>query len=90
MQYELEKGTFVLNENGSENEYTTVLTFYNQETKKNYVVYTDNSTDDCDNLNLFASSYDPYDSGFHLNPVLRDDEWQNINEVLGNIIAGGE
>ena len=89
MQKELENGTFILNENGIETEYTTILTFYNQENQKNYVVYTDNTIDEIDNLNLFASSYDPNDEEFNLYPVMRDDEWQNINEVLNNVVVWG-
>ncbi len=90
MQEELEKGKFILNENGEEKEYTTILTFLNKENGKNYVVYTDETKDEDDNINLYASSYDPNDSGFHLYDVLRDDEWNKINQVLNNLISGGE
>ena len=87
MQKELEKGMFTLYEDGIEKNYETILTFYNSDFKKNYVVYTDNTDDDMGNLNLYASSYDPNDTLFNLNPVLREEEWNNINEVIDGIIS---
>ena len=88
MQEELEKGSFTLVNDGKEVTYTTFLTFYNKENKKNYVIYTD-AVDDSDDFNLYASTYDPCDTEFNLNPVLRDDEWENINSVIDSIISGG-
>ena len=89
MQEELEKGEFVLSIDGVEKKYNTILTFYNGEFKKNYVVYTDDMLDESGSLNLYASSYDPDDKDFNLVPILKDEEWNNINEVLDGIISNG-
>lgn len=86
MQSELEKGTFMLQENGVDKEYTTLLTFYNDRSKKNYVVYTDEIRDEDDNFNIFASSYNPESSVFRLDPIKDEKEWDTINEVLNNLI----
>ncbi len=87
MQEELEKGEFVLSIDGIEQKYNTILTFYNSEFKKNYVVYTDDTLDDYGNLKIFASIYDPNDKVFNLIPILKDEEWNNINEVIDSIIS---
>ena len=83
MQRELEKGCFTIDVNGESITYDTVLTFYNTKNGKNYVVYSDSSEDD-ENLNLYASIYDPNSVDFNLIPVETDEEWKNINEVVKN------
>ena len=61
MEEKLHSGKFTLIENDQEIEYTTLFTFYNDRTKKNYVVYTDNTEDEEGNKQIFASSYNPED-----------------------------
>ena len=55
---ENEKMTFkITNENGIEVEYEVLFTFESDETKKNYIVYTDNSLDEDGNTRVYASIY---------------------------------
>lgn len=89
MQSELEKGEFVLVENDIEKRYSTILTFYNSDFDKNYVVYTDDTYSPSGNLNIYASCYNPFDSEFKLNPILSDEEWNNIDKVIDGIISNG-
>ena len=50
-----EKMTFkVMNEEGKEVECEVLFTFESEETKKNYIVYTDNTTDDDGNTKVYA------------------------------------
>ena len=83
MQRELEKGNFTIDVDGKSVSYDTVLTFYNTKNGKNYVIYSDSSEDD-ENLNLYASIYDPNSTDFTLLPVETEEEWKNINEVVKN------
>ncbi len=90
MQKELENGSFTLLENGKEIEYTTLLTFYNEDFNKHYVVYTDNTTSEDGNLNTFASTYNPMGDDFELYPIETEEEWDNIEQVLNENGFGGE
>ena len=90
MQEELEKGKFILNEDGEKKEYTTVFTFWNKDSNKNYVVYTDETKDENDNINLYASSYNPNDTEFNLYEVSNEEEWGKIKQTLNNLISDGE
>lgn len=83
MQEILEEGKFLLtDEEGNEVEYSTLLTFYNKENNKNYVVYTDETEDEEGGVNIYASIYDPNSSELDLLPVETEEEWININSVL--------
>ena len=54
------KATFrVVNDEGKEIECEVLFTFESDETKKNYLVYTDNTTDEQGNVKVYASVYDP-------------------------------
>lgn len=87
MEELFQSGKFTLeDENGNEIEYTTLLTFFNEHTNKNYVVYTDGTKDKEDNTKIFASTYNPDDSNEMLYPVENEDEWTNIYLLLSQVI----
>lgn len=86
MQEELQKGKFIMNEDGIEKEYETLFTFMNKDNHKNYVVYTDNSLDNDGNLNTFASCYNPNSEEFILLPVESEEEWTNIDQVVNDFM----
>ncbi len=90
MEEQLQSGKFVLTENGEEKEYTTLFTFYNDITQKNYVVYTDNTENDEGKQNVYASTYDSDNENSELEPVNTEEEWQNINELLFKLIQKTE
>ena len=53
-----EKMSFkVIDEKGNEIECEVLFTFESDETGKNYIVYTDNTTDDLGNTKVYASIY---------------------------------
>ena len=87
MQEELQKGSFIMNEDGIDKEYETLFTFLNNENHKNYVVYTDNSLNSEGNLNTFASCYDPNGTEFILLPVETEEEWANIDSVVKDFMG---
>ncbi len=79
----MKKNTFsMLDENGNEIVYDVLFTFENEETNKNYIVYTDNSKDEQGNIQVFASIYDPNDPKSRLEPIQSDKEWKVIETIL--------
>ena len=55
------------------------------ETKKQYVVYTDNSVDENGNVRVFASIYKTNDKGGELLPIKTNKEWKVIETILDTI-----
>lgn len=94
-----EKMTFkVVNDEGKEVECEVLFTFESDETKKNYIVYTDNTLDEEGNTKVYASIYNPDEDETKLLPIESDKEWKIIetileelqNEIQGNDVEEGE
>ena len=78
-----EKMTFkVTNEEGKEVEYEVLFTFDSDETKKSYMVYTDDSKDENGNTRVFASAYIEGKEETELLPIETDKEWKIIETIL--------
>ena len=78
-----EKMTFkVTNEEGQEVEYEVLFTFDSDETKKSYMVYTDDSKDENGNTRVFASAYVQGEEETELLPIETDKEWKIIETIL--------
>lgn len=78
-----EKMTFkVLDNNGNEVECEVLFTFESDETKKNYMVYTDNTTDEEGNTKVYASIYNPEETDTKLIPIETEKEWKIIEKIL--------
>lgn len=83
---ENEKMTFkVKGEDGKEVEYEVLFTFESEETKKNYIVYTDNTTDEEGNTKVYASIYTPGSAETELQPIETDKEWKIIETILEQV-----
>ena len=82
----MENNTFkVINDNGEEITCDILFTFDSEETKKSYIVYTDNSKDDNGNIQVFASIYDPDMKNSKLEPIETDAEWKIIETILDTL-----
>lgn len=82
----MKKNTFsMIDENGNEVVYDVLFTFESDETKKNYIVYTDQSKDENGNIQVFASIYDPENPKTKLEPIQTDKEWKVIETILGTL-----
>lgn len=78
-----ERMTFkVTDESGKEIECEVLFTFESDETKKNYMVYTDNTTDDEGNTKVYASIYNPNEAETKLIPIETEKEWKIIETIL--------
>lgn len=81
-----EKNVFtVINDEGKEVECEVLFTFESEETKKNYIVYTDNTTDKDGNVKVYASIYDPNGENTELKAIETDREWKIIETILESI-----
>jgi len=83
----------VINDEGKEVECEVLFTFESDETKKNYIVYTDNTLDEEGNTKVYASIYNPDQDETKLLPIETDKEWkiiETILEELQNETANGE
>lgn len=81
-----EKQKFVvLDDKGKEVVCEPLFTFESEETKKNYVVYTDNSKDKDGNVRVFASIYKIGNKGGELLPIKSEKEWKVIETILESI-----
>ena len=76
--------TLIDNE-GNKKEYEIILVFKWLKTKKYYIVYTDNSKNENDELNVFAAIFYPDDTS-RLDPIETDEEWDEIDNRLKKMV----
>ena len=72
----------VINDEGKEVECEVLFTFESEETKKNYIVYTDNTLDEEGNTKVYTSIYNPDEDETKLLPIETDKEWKIIETIL--------
>ena len=82
-----DKNTFtVINDEGKKVECNVLFTFDSDETKKSYIVYTDNTKDESGNIKVYASIYDPKSvDNMELLPIETDKEWKVIEAILESL-----
>ena len=69
------KGIFtIVNDEGKEIECEILFTFDSDETKKSYIVYTDNTLDEEGSTKVYASVYDPTGQNPALMPIETEKE----------------
>ena len=74
-----------INDQGVEVTCDILFTFDSEETKKSYVVYTENSKDEEGNIQVFASVYHPNSENSKLEPIETDQEWKIIETILDTL-----
>ena len=79
------KKFLVIDDKGKQVECEPLFTFESEETKKQYVVYTDNSKDKNGNVRVFASIYETGENGNKLLPIKSEKEWKVIETILESI-----
>lgn len=75
----------ITNEQGIDVEYEVLFTFESDETKKNYMVYTDNTKDEDGNIRVYASIYEPDKDETKLDPIQTEEEWAIIQKILDQL-----
>lgn len=83
---EEKKGVFtIVNDIGEEVECEILFTFDSDETKKSYIVYTDNTLDEEGSTKVYASVYDPTGQNPALMPIETEKEWLVIENILSSV-----
>jgi len=81
-----EKLTFkITGEDGKDIECEALFTFEGKENGKNYIVYTDNTTDEEGNTKVYASIYDPEKEDQNLQPIETEEEWNMVETILDEL-----
>ena len=82
-----EKGRFftITDNKGKTIEYEILFTFDSEETKKSYIVFTDNNTDKDGNIITYAATYDKTGEKLELNDIETEKEWTLIENLLSQI-----
>lgn len=75
----------IIDKKGKEIEFEVLFTFESDETKKNYMVYTDNTTDKDGKTKVYASIFEPDKEPLELLPVETEREWKVIETILESI-----
>jgi len=75
----------VKDENGNNIEYKILFTFYSDETKKDYVVYTDDSENSDGEKFVYASIYDNKSKSKELLPIETEEEWATIESIYSKL-----
>ena len=70
---------------GTKVEFDVILTFKNESTGKDYIVYTDNKMDKNNKLGIYASIYNPLTLEFLGDPKTKE-EWDEIYRLLDKVI----
>lgn len=62
-----------------------LFTFDSDDTKKSYIVYTDNTKDELGNIKVYANTYDPYTDSGDLGEIESNEEWATIEQIFNSI-----
>lgn len=81
----------VVNENNEIMDVDVLFTFKNTATNTCYIVYTENTTDENGDTEVFASIFDPDDKTLALRPIETEEEWALLESKLREYeLAHGE
>ena len=70
--------------------FEALFTIDNEENGKSYVLYTDNSTDEEGNINVYASFFDASRGTEELYPLESEEDWRRMEEILAEAERGLE
>ena len=81
----MNKKIYTTTKDGKKIEYDVILTFKNEITNKDYIVYTDNQIDNQNKLRIFAAIYNPLTNQFIEVPESKE-EWNEIYRLLDKVL----
>ena len=74
-----------INNDGIEIEYNVISTFKSEDTKKKYIIYTENIKNNNEEVKIFASTYTINNGTLDLKEIETEKEWKVINTILKSI-----
>lgn len=77
----------IKDENGKNVECEILFTFESPETKKNYIIYTDNTKDEAGAVKVYANIYDKDGASKELLPLETEEEWNTVESILAKLEA---
>ncbi len=85
-QEQTQDNTFtIVNDEGKEVKCEILFTYEDEKTKKNYIAYTDNTTDEDGNTKVYASIFNPNEENPVLLPIETEEEWKLIEGILNSL-----
>ena len=75
----------IKNDKGEELECEVLFTYEDAKTNKNYLVYTDNSTNEEGQMQVYACTYDPTGKDSSLGKIETEEEWNTISNILSSL-----
>ena len=81
----MNKKIYTTTKDGRKIEYDVILTFKNELTNKDYIVYTDNQIDNQNKLRIYAAIYNPLTNKFLEVPESKE-EWNEIYRLLDKVL----
>lgn len=75
----------IVNDKGEELTCDVLFTFEDAKTKKNYIVFTDNTLDENGQIKVYANYYDPTGNDLSLGKIETEEEWENISKLLADL-----
>lgn len=68
-----------------EKEFEILYTFKSTKTNKDYIIYSDNTYDEYNNLNIYASIYYPFESQKELENIELEEDWIEVENFLSKV-----
>lgn len=75
-----------LTKDGITKEYQVILTYYDKEYKKNYIVYTDNKYNENNELQIYIDSYNENNKQIVTKGIEDPYELNKINDIINNLL----
>lgn len=75
----------IKNNEGKQVECDVLFTFDDKDTKKSYIVFTDNTLDENDNIKVYANTFDSEGISEDLGEIKTEKEWQIIENLLASL-----
>ncbi len=75
----------IKDESGKNIECEVLFTFDSPETNKSYIIYTDNTKTESDEIKVYANIYDKTGANKNLLPIETEEEWNTIESILSKL-----
>ena len=80
----------VINDEGQEIECEVLFTYEDPTTQRNFIVYTDNRTDNDGNAMVYASIFNPEEENPRLIEITEEDDWKLVQGLLDFLTSDEE
>ncbi len=75
-----------IDEDGKKVDCDILFTFDLKKTGKNYIIFTDNTTDENGSIRTYAKTYEPGKETCDLGDIETDEEWKMIEGILSSLV----